>query len=61
MKELKYFEKQRLQPGETKTYRFEVDLLCDLGFIDGEGKRFLESGTYYITVKDKRIELEIID
>lgn len=61
VKELKYFEKQRLQPGETKTYRFEVDLLCDLGFIDGEGKRFLESGTYYITVKDKRIELEIID
>lgn len=42
VKELKYFEKQTIRAGETRTFRFEVDLLRDLGFIDGDGKRFLE-------------------
>ena len=61
VKELKYFEKQMIRAGETKTFKFEVDLLRDLGFIDGDGKRFLESGTYYIQVKDKKVKLELIN
>lgn len=61
VKELKYFEKQTIRAGETRTFRFEVDLLRDLGFIDGDGKRFLEKGTYYVQVKDKKVKLELID
>ena len=59
VKELKYFEKRMLKAGETGTFKFEVDLLHDLGFVDGDGRRFLESGTYYIQVKDKKVKIEV--
>jgi len=59
--ELKYFEKQLLKKGETKTYKFELDLERDLSFVDGDGKRFLESGDYNIIVKNKKIKIEIVD
>ena len=61
MKELKHFEKQLLKVGETKTFKFEVDLLKDLGFINENGDRFLEEGAYEIIVKDKVIKLNIVD
>lgn len=61
IKELKYFEKQLLKKGETKTYKFEVDLQRDLSFVDGDGKRFLEAGDYNIIVKNKKIKIEIVD
>ncbi|WP_246833956.1 glycoside hydrolase family 3 N-terminal domain-containing protein [Pedobacter sp. G11] len=61
IKELKYFEKQLLKKGETKTYKFEVDLERDLSFVDGDGKRFLEAGDYNIIVKNKKIKIEIVD
>lgn len=61
VKELKHFEKQLIKAGETRTFRFEADLLRDFGFIDGDGQRFLESGTYYVQVKDKKIKLELTD
>ncbi len=59
VRELKYFEKQLIQPGETKIFRFEIHPMRDLSFVDSDGKRFLEKGTYYVQVKDKRIKLEI--
>ncbi|MCX3267424.1 glycoside hydrolase family 3 N-terminal domain-containing protein [Pedobacter agri] len=61
IKELKYFEKQLLKKGETKTYKFELDLERDLSFVDGDGKRFLEAGDYNIIVKNKKIKIEIVD
>lgn len=61
VKELKHFEKQTLAKGETGVFRFEVDLYRDFGFVDADGKRFLESGDYYIQVKDKKIKVELID
>lgn len=61
VKELKFFDKQFIKKGETKTYTFNVDLKRDLGFINGEGKRFLEAGDYYIIVKDKKVKIEIVD
>lgn len=61
VKELKYFEKQLLKRGETKTYKFEMDLQRDLSFVDGDGNRFLEAGDYNIIVKDKKIKIEIVD
>jgi len=61
IKELKYFEKQLLRKGETKVYKFEIDLQRDLSFVDGDGKRFLEAGDYNIIVKNKKIKIEIVD
>jgi len=61
IKELKYFEKQLLKKGETKVYKFEIDLQRDLSFVDGDGKRFLEAGDYNIIVKNKKIKIEIVD
>ena len=61
VKELKYFEKQFIRVGETKTYRFEVDLERDLGFVDETGKRFLETGEYYILVGDQQVRVELVD
>ena len=59
MKELKHFEKQTLKPGETKTFTFEVDLLRDFGFVDGNGNRFLEAGEYQVIVKDKVLKVMV--
>lgn len=61
VKELKHFEKQIIKKGETKTFSYDVDLLQDFGFVDGDGKRFLESGDYYIIVKDKKVKIELED
>ncbi len=60
-KELKYFEKQTLKPGETKKFRFKVDLEKDFGFVDAEGNHFLESGDYYVMVKSQKIKIEVVD
>ncbi|RZK58493.1 MAG: beta-glucosidase [Pedobacter sp.] len=61
IKELKFFDKQLLKKGETKVYKFEVDLERDLSFVNGDGKRFLEAGDYNIIVKNKKIKIEIVD
>lgn len=61
VKELKYFEKQFIKTGETETFTFEVDLLRDFGFIDENGNRFLEPGTYYVMVKDKQVKIEVVE
>ena len=61
VKELKYFEKQSIKAGETKIFRFDIDLERDLGCVDGNGKRFLEAGEYYIQVKDQKVKIELTD
>ena len=61
VKELKHFEKQFLKIGETKVFRFEIDPIRDLGYIDGEGKRFLEAGEFTITVGSESVDIELID
>lgn len=61
IKELKHFEKQLLKKGETKIYQFDIDPERDLSFVDGDGKRFLETGDYNILVKNKKIKIEIVD
>lgn len=59
VKELKHFEKQFLKKGETKTFSFDVDLVRDFGFVDTDGNRSVEPGTYYVTVKDKQVKIEV--
>ena len=39
VKELKHFEKQFIKVGETKTFRFDIDLERDFGFVNEMDKR----------------------
>lgn len=59
VKELKYFEKQFLKAGETKIFRFEVNLEKDLGYVNANGERILENGDYSIMVKDQSLNIEL--
>lgn len=61
VKELKHFEKQLLKPAETRMFRFVVNPQRDLSYRDEDGNRILETGDYYIMVKDKRIKLMLTD
>lgn len=61
VKELKFFEKQFIEAGTCRTFYFELIPERDLSFVNAQGERFLETGTYYVMVKDKKIKLELID
>ena len=61
VKELKHFEKQLIKAGETKTFRFDIDLERDFGFVNEDGKRFLEAGEYHILVQGQTGKIELID
>lgn len=61
VKELKHFEKQLIKAGETKTFRFDIDLERDFGFVNEDGKRFLEAGEYHILVQRQTVKIELID
>lgn len=61
VKELKYFEKQTLRPGETRTFRFQLNPWQDLSYRDENGNRILEAGDYYVMVKDQRVKLTLKD
>lgn len=61
VKELKYFEKQLIKVGETKTFRFDIDLERDFGFVNEDGQRFLETGEYNILVQGQTVKIELIN
>ena len=61
VKELKHFEKQFIKAGETKTFCFDIDLERDFGFVNEDGKRFLEAGEYHILVQGQTVKIELID
>ena len=61
VKELKHFEKQLIKAGETKTFRFDIDMERDFGFVNEDGKRFLEAGEYHILVQGQTVKIELID
>ena len=61
VKELRHFEKQLIKAGETKTVRFDIDLERDFGFVNEDGKRFLEAGEYHILVQGQTVKIELID
>lgn len=53
VKELKFFEKKLIKAGSSETFRFEIDPLRDLAFVDEDGKAVLEKGEFEIIVGDK--------
>ena len=60
-KQLKHFEKQLIKAGETHIFRFEIDPMRDLGFVNANGEHFLENGEYYVIVKDQKVKFTVID
>ena len=58
-KEIKFFEKRLIRTGTTEIFRFEVDPARDLGYLDGDGKYFVEPGEYHILVGDKDLKLNL--
>ena len=61
MKELQFFEKKLIKSGEIVTYRFEIDPLRDLSYVDSFGNKHLETGDYFVIVNDQKIKFEIIE
>ncbi|WP_211316441.1 glycoside hydrolase family 3 N-terminal domain-containing protein [Niabella yanshanensis] len=59
VKELRYFDKQLIKKGETRNFRFHVDIKKDLGFVNAKGEKYIEEGDYYVIVKDKKIKIEV--
>lgn len=59
VRELKHFEKRLIRAGDSETFRFEVDPLRDLGFVDETGRRFLEPGEYWIQAGPRKFRLLI--
>ena len=48
IKELKYFEKKKIQKGKTERYKFEIIPERDLSFVDSNGNKQLETGVYIL-------------
>ncbi len=61
IKKLKHFEKRLIPAGESETFSFEIDPQRDLSFVDRDGVSHLESGDFYIIVKDQRIKITLLD
>lgn len=61
MKELQFFEKKFIKSGEKTTYRFEIDPMRDLSYVDSFGNKHLEAGDYFVIVNDQKVKFEIID
>lgn len=61
IKELKFFEKKELEPGSKSIYKFEIDPMRDLSYVDANGNRFLEPGDYYVIVNDQKVVFEIVN
>lgn len=59
VKELKHFEKQLIKAGETKTFRFDINLERDFGFVNSEGHRFLEAGDYEVEVHGQKVKVVV--
>ena len=60
VKELKYFEKKLIKAGENVTFRFEINPLRDLGFVNREGKKYLDKGEYRIMGGDQSVSIYVI-
>lgn len=48
------FEKNELQPGESRKYTVEIDPMRDLSYPDDDGHRILEPGTFVLSASDKQ-------
>ncbi|MBC8394670.1 MAG: glycoside hydrolase family 3 C-terminal domain-containing protein [Deltaproteobacteria bacterium] len=61
VRELKFFEKKEINAGQKQVYRFVIDPMRDLSYVDSSGKRHLETGDYYLEAGKQKVGFKIID
>ena len=61
VKELKFFEKKPINPGETVVFKFVIDPMRDLSYPNFDGQKLLEAGDFSIRVKDRKVTFELVD
>ncbi|MBR9997997.1 MAG: glycoside hydrolase family 3 C-terminal domain-containing protein [Cyclobacteriaceae bacterium] len=61
VRQLKFFDKQFLLPGETKDFVFEIDPGVHLAFPDEKGNPILEPGTYTLSVGTLEASFRLIE
>lgn len=61
MKELKFFEKKLIKVGEKTIYRFEIEPMRDLSYVDSKGNRHLEIGDYFVLVNDQKVKFVLTE
>ena len=61
MKELKYFDKKELAAGTKYIFKFEINPMRDLSYVDATGKRFLETGEYYVIVNNQKVKFAVTE
>lgn len=59
VKELKFFEQKKIEPGKTVVFSFDIMPERDLSFVNATGESILEDGKYIIEVGGKKITLEL--
>lgn len=61
VRELRFFEKKMIRAGESETFVFEIDPLMDLGYVDRNGNRFIETGDYHISAGGRTITVKVVE
>jgi len=61
MKELKFFSKKEIKPGEKAVFTFEIEPIRDLSYTDSSGTQLLEPGDFYIQVNNQKLKLELTE
>ncbi|MGE5426956.1 MAG: fibronectin type III-like domain-contianing protein, partial [Methylococcaceae bacterium] len=61
VKELKYFEKKEIAAGAKSIYKFEIDPMRDLSYVDADGKRFLETGDFFVMVNNQKVKFTVVE
>ncbi|HYG17571.1 MAG TPA: glycoside hydrolase family 3 C-terminal domain-containing protein, partial [Ohtaekwangia sp.] len=59
VRDLKYYEKDLIKPGESRTFTFTIDPAEHLAFPDRKGKRILEDGYYTLMVGDLKARFKL--
>lgn len=60
VRQLKYFEKQFLLPGEVKEFNFTIDPIEDLAYPDDKGGPLLENGYFMVITGPLKARFELI-
>ena len=48
-----------MKAGQTEVFKFTVDPVSDLGYLDGKGKTVLSSGEFHVLCGGKDLELDL--
>ena len=60
-KELKFFQKKEINPGETVVFNFEIEPMRDLSYPDANGQKLLEAGDFYVQVGNQKLTFELVE